>query len=236
MKLAKLNRLEYYRRLYAQLKPGWQHATERYQHWVAARLTPTSRVLDLGCGRGGIAERLYTRAWWTGIDPDWQSVQEHRVAILPRGQANANWLPFEDQSFDLVVASWVLEHLAAPQAAFREISRVLRSEGRFIFLTPNARHPIPRLAQALAQFQRHIVPLVYGRAGVDAFPMYYRANTPERIAQLATQTSLRLAGLMLIDDPAYFSWNDWTFTLATYLELLIPAYGKVHLLGEYVNL
>ena len=53
------DRLEYFRGRYAALNPGWEHATARYQRWISQILTPTTRVLDLGCGRGGVVERLH---------------------------------------------------------------------------------------------------------------------------------------------------------------------------------
>ena len=132
------NRLEHYRQRYAALRPGWEPATARYQRWVAARLTPATKVLDLGCGRGGIVERLHTIGRWTGIDPDCVSLREHRVPALTREQAGAMYLPFSDAAFDLVVCSWVLEHLVQPALTFAEVARILRPGGHFIFLTPNA--------------------------------------------------------------------------------------------------
>jgi SAM-dependent methyltransferase len=144
-----MDRLERYRRRYATLAPGWEPATARYQARVTAYLTPETRVLDLGCGRGGIVERLGATGHWCGVDPDEGSLQEHRTPALPRACAEATHLPFADGVFDLVTSSWVLEHLPDPALTLAEIARVLRPGGRFIFLTPNARHPLPWLGQRL---------------------------------------------------------------------------------------
>ncbi|MBN1872816.1 MAG: methyltransferase domain-containing protein [Anaerolineae bacterium] len=231
-----LDRLEYYRRRYALLRPGWQPGTARYERQVARHLTATTRVLDLGCGRGGIVERLMNQGQWIGQDPDWASVQTHRCPDLPRLQAISERLPFAPASFDIVVCSWVLEHVPDPAAIFKEITRVLRPGGRFIFLTPNARHPIPYLSRVLArliQLQRYVVSRTYRRSIKDTFPVYYRANTPEIIDQAAVCAGLRLVHLTLVDDPAYFSWNEVTFQLAARMETLLPVTWKVHLIGEY---
>lgn len=232
------DRLEHYRRRYAALKPGWEHATARYQHWIAARLTPDTRVLDLGCGRGGVVERLGAVGHWCGCDPDWRSLKEHRAAGLWRSQALSERLPFADAAFDIVIASWVLEHLAEPECTFGEIARVLRPGGRFFFLTPNLRHPIPRLSQWLARLralQPALVTAVYRRAEADTFPVHYRANTLEAVARLATRAGLWLAQMEWVDDPSYFAWTSSTFALAVCLEALLPSTWRVHLVGEYIR-
>ncbi|MEJ5312340.1 MAG: class I SAM-dependent methyltransferase [Anaerolineae bacterium] len=228
--------LEHYRRRYAALKPGWEHATARFQRRIAARLTPNSRVLDLGCGRGGVVERLGVTGRWCGCDPDWRSLEEHRTVDLPRSQVLSERLPFADAVFDMVVASWVLEHLPQPLVTWREIARVLRPGGRFFFLTPNRDHPIPRASAWLARLRTVQAPLVnaiYGRAAADTFPVHYRANTFETLERLALQTGLRLVQLEWVDDPSYFVLADAVFALAICLEMLLPATWRVHLVGEY---
>jgi SAM-dependent methyltransferase len=51
-------------------------------------------------------------------------------------------LPFEDASFDLVVAAWVLFHAADPDVALSEIARVLRTGGHMIAATNSELHLI----------------------------------------------------------------------------------------------
>jgi SAM-dependent methyltransferase len=230
------NRLETYRRRYAALKPGWVPATALYERRVSEALEPATHILDLGCGRGGIVERLGGRGTWVGIDPDDASLREHRVPTLPRCQGPAHRLPFGDGTFDLVVSSWVFEHLPGPGRTLRDIARVLRPGGRLIFLTPNARHPIPRLsryAADLTRFQVRWVRHVYRRAAQDTFPVTYRANTFREIDALAADAGLRLCEFVFVDDPSYLAWNRLTFWLAVSLEALLPARWQVHLVGIY---
>lgn len=231
-----VDRLEHFRQLYATIKPGWVPATAFYQNAVSAQLQPQSQVLDLGCGRGGIIERLQPTGTWTGVDPDWLSLREHRVTTLARSQVATAHLPFVDSSFDLVVASWVLEHVADPENLFAEVTRVLQPGGYFMFLTPNARHPLPRISQLLADMvhtQKKIVTRFYGRAAKDTFAVYYRANTTKQITQIAAQTGLQMQQVTLVGDPSYFAWNTLSFNIAAFLENLLPPLWKVHLVGEY---
>lgn len=229
------DRLEHFRSRYTRLRAGWLPATEVYQRHVASVLRPEYRVLDLGCGRGGITERLHTTGRWTGVDADWQSVHQHRVRTLPRACAPAQRLPFPAQTFHVIIASWVLEHLSAPDIAFREIARVLRPGGFFFFLTPNIAHPLPRVSQALARLrglQSWAVSLVYGRAPIDTFPIIYQANSISDIGQLVAQAGLRLTELHLIGDPTYFAWNEPTLIVAAALHEFVPVLWKVHLVGQ----
>jgi SAM-dependent methyltransferase len=229
------DRLEHFRRRYAGLRSGWMPATTVYQRQVASVLVPGCRVLDLGCGRGGIVERLGDAGRWIGVDPDRDSLRQHRASAVPRSCAAAERLSFQAQSFDVVVASWVLEHLPAPEVTFREVARILRPGGAFFFLTPNVAHPLPRLSRIGARVrsvQAWAVKCAYGRAAGDTFPVFYRANSVARIGQLLAQSGLRLVELALIGDPAYFAWESLSFTAAAIAEGLLPGVAKVHLVGH----
>ncbi|MCS7286650.1 MAG: class I SAM-dependent methyltransferase [Anaerolineae bacterium] len=232
------DRQEYYRALYRTLKPGWKPSTEVYQEIVASYLGPGVRVLDLGCGRGGIMERLHPRTALTvGVDYDWASLREHRAPAIFRIQARAEILPFLSGSFDLVICSWVLEHLAEPEKTFREIARVLKPGGHFIFLTPNLLNPIPRFGREVARaglfLQRALVASLYGRQSQDVFYPYYRANTPSKIEEEASKVGLKKVSLLVIEDPTYLAFNRLSFRASVLIERFIPPGRKVHLVGVY---
>ncbi len=207
----------------------------RYQRWVAAGISEEDRVLDLGCGRGGIIERLGSMGSWTGTDPDLNSLREHRRHSLSRCCAQSERLPFTAATFDVVVASWVLEHMPNPEQTFREIARLLRPGGSFFFLTPNTSHPLPRLSRtisALHPLQQRIVTLCYGRQPADTYPVTYRANTATEIERLGAQVNLRLARIEWIEDPSYLAWGPLSFLAAVGLDLVLPGTWRVHLVGE----
>ncbi len=230
-----LDQQETYRHRYAEMRPGWQPSSHVYQALVAARLTQDTRVLDLGCGRGGVMERLHPQAGFVaGLDPDLRSLREHRAPALARSSGLAKALPYADDVFDLVCCSWVLEHLADPARVFAKVSRVLAPGGRFVFLTPNARHPLLMLNRALSWTRGRLVDRLYGRVEADTFPAFYRANTLAQIERLARAAGLERVSLRFIGDPTYLAFNEVLFRLACLLERVMPHWMRVHLVGEYV--
>ena len=74
-----LDRQNHWREVYAAAHPGWRPATERFAALVRAARPPGTRLLDLGCGRGGLVEQIDDPAGVVGIDPDFASLRDHRL-------------------------------------------------------------------------------------------------------------------------------------------------------------
>lgn len=102
---------------------------------------PLGSVLDYGCGRGELLERLRRRASrLCGVDVDADAL---RWAARPEGAElrqipSRGSLPFPDEPFDTVILSEVLEHVADERGVLRECARVLRPAGRLLITTPHA--------------------------------------------------------------------------------------------------
>ncbi len=102
------------------------------------------RVLDLGCGGGMLAEPMARAgARVTGVDVSRPALKVAREHARRNGLeidyrlAKAEQLPFDDETFDLVVAFDVLEHLDDLGKALGEVARVLRPRGRLVYDTVN---------------------------------------------------------------------------------------------------
>jgi SAM-dependent methyltransferase len=228
-----------YRERYRTIRPGWASGGDQLEAIVQGYITPESRILDLGCGRGGVVELFWREVRLAaGLDPDTPSLSEHRSAGMPVVRGVGESLPFADGSFDLVVSVWVLEHLASPEATFAEVARVLEPGGHFVFLTPNLRNPlmlVNRIGRALPGLQRRLVPRVYGRDEADTFPVRYRANTQRDIRALAADAGLQVHDLRVVADPTYLAMNGWMFNASVISERLMPRGWGVHLLGDLVR-
>ncbi len=233
-----LDKQNQWREAYRATHAGWQPATELYADLVRRQLTPAARVLDIGCGRGGLVEQLkHPLAQVVGIDPDWLSLREHRLN-LTSAVAFSDDLPFAPESFEVAFARWVLEHLARPFLTFRAVARVLKPGGVFVFITPNGRHPLALLNKTMGRlgaWQGKLVAGLYGRSSDDTFATYYRANSQSALEDLAAQNGLRLTHLHTIPDPTYLAFNRPLFQLMTLVEDALPAERKIHLVGVLVK-
>jgi ubiquinone/menaquinone biosynthesis C-methylase UbiE len=236
-----LDRQNAYRDRLRSLWSGWRPATEVYEAAVGRHLAPGTRLLDVGCGRGGVVEQVAgEEIILAGIDPDRRSLVEHRLPLrrMDRAVAQLEALPFVADSFDLVISSWVLEHLAQPGAGLNEIGRVLRAGGHLVLLTPNLRHPATWLNHMLArskQVQDALVPWLYGRAEEDAFPVCYQANSVSQIERLAARAGLAPVVIQTIADPTYWAFSEPLFKLACRLERLMPAAAGVHIVADLIR-
>jgi SAM-dependent methyltransferase len=89
------------------------------------------RVLDVGCGLGGLAERFANElgADVKAIDISSRMVELTRARGIDAQVADVEELPFADGEFDCVFAGWVLYHAPAVDEALAECARVLRPGG-----------------------------------------------------------------------------------------------------------
>ncbi len=116
----------------------WAEHLARYV--FAARFAEGARALDLGCGSGyGTAVLAKNAKEAVGVDVSIQAVTyaiDHykNARFLP---LSATSLPFSDETFDLITAFEVIEHLSDWHLLIKEARRVLRPAGRFFVSTPN---------------------------------------------------------------------------------------------------
>ena len=138
--------------------------TPRFQEQRQQALAPVSgRVLEIGFGTGlNLPHYPSTVTWLTAIEPG--HLLDQRVADRSANLAmpveifryRAEALPWEDQRFDCAVSTWTLCTIRDPLRALSEIRRVLKPNGKFIFLE-HGRSDDPKVARwqnILNPFQR----------------------------------------------------------------------------------
>jgi SAM-dependent methyltransferase len=100
---------------------------------------PGLRVLDLGCRYGALTRAYSGGNEVVGVDVDRDALAQAAASL---GIATV-WadveeqLPFDGESFDVVVAGELIEHLREPERLVTEVRRVLRPDGVFVGSVPN---------------------------------------------------------------------------------------------------
>lgn len=188
------------------IAPGLKYSQDLYEHVVESQVDRNTEWLDLGCGhqilppwRAEQEQRLVQRCKSVvGIDADLGSLRRHRTVTL-RVAGSIGRLPWRDESFTLVTANMVVEHLDAPGMQFAEIARVLKPGGVFILHTPNRRGYSTIAARLIPdRIKKKLVYLLEQRAADDVFETFYRANTQEDIERLGAAAGLGVKRMRLV--------------------------------------
>lgn len=205
------------RRFYADYKTEKEFLRE----WIGRFLTPSSVVLDAGCGTGLFSYDYKERvASMIGCD------------LTPRIRENGNVhhavmadlsnLPFLDTSFDLVFCRYVVEHLTEPQRVFQEIARVLKVGGRFVILTPSAYHYVSLIGRFTPHAFHEWVARMRGNRVEDTFPTVYRANTHRQLTNFLSRAQLRVVDYHAFEfKPNYLIMSPVTYAMGILYERLV---------------
>ncbi len=131
-----------------------------YDGWEV--LPSPRRVLEVGCGVGAqlrFLKERFPEARLTGLDRSSEqlSVASRAVEGVQLVQGQAEEMPLETASFDLVLTYFVLEHLSEPAKVLQEIDRVLRPGGHVILseVHNSSLFFYPECSQAMAYWRAY---------------------------------------------------------------------------------
>ncbi|MEW6618928.1 MAG: class I SAM-dependent methyltransferase [bacterium] len=96
--------------------------------------------LDVGCGSGLFSEQIIKKGYDViGTDYDERAIKlaKERGINTIQVDVEREKIPFENQTFDLIVCCEVIEHIKNPHNMLKEIHRVLKDDGFFVITTPN---------------------------------------------------------------------------------------------------
>lgn len=153
------------------------------------KLHAGGRLLDLGCGSVPLYQ-AYTRLVSENTCVDWANTL-HNNDYLDFEVDLTQELPFAESSFDTIICSDVLEHIPVPDRLFREMARVLASQGKLLLNVPfyYGIHEEPYDFFRYTEFGLRRLVESSGLRIVELEPI---GGAPEIVADIAAKNALRL--------------------------------------------
>jgi SAM-dependent methyltransferase len=200
---------------------------------VNALLSPEDVLLDYGCGRGRYQDdevrvRRELRIFQgkvkrvIGLDVDQHGAEnpyldEFRILEGPV------W-PVEDDSVDLIVCDWVIEHIRDPAAFFKEARRVLADGGSLCVRTSNLLGYAGFLSWLIPnRFHAPILQRVQKkRKEEDVFPTYNRCNTPGKMRRCLREHDFSSVVYTHESEPAYLQFSRFLYRLGVWYQKIVP--------------
>jgi ubiquinone/menaquinone biosynthesis C-methylase UbiE len=106
---------------------------------IAGLTKPDEKILDIACGTGSILRALKGRGYHNlhGLEISDYAVDRLRSEGITMYRGKLPNLPIPNASFDVVIASQILEHVIRRRRFMREVVRVLKGGGRALIFVPN---------------------------------------------------------------------------------------------------
>lgn len=172
----------------------------------AAGLRPGWQVLDVGCGTGVLA-RAAAGCVAPGGSVSGVDANPAMLAVAARIAPDIDWregaaeaLPFQDEMFDAVVSQFGLMLFAAPEAALREMVRVLKTGGRLAVAVFDSIDTLPAYA-AMADLYGRLIDRAIG----DALRMPFSMGDTAALAELFAAAGIGSPEIRSYDGTAHFS-------------------------------
>jgi len=226
-----------YRDYYEKINLKWNDSVSIYKEIVSGLINENTVVLEAGVGFSSMYREEYKRAKKViGVDISAEYLEMNDILEEKIVADLSNFPQVPDNSVDLIISSWVLEHLLTPEKVFSEFHRVLKKGGKIVFITPNASNYIVFLNKIIPHwFRVKVASKLGGKLTVEPMKTYYRANTVRKLNQLISLNNLRLDKLIINGDPTYIAINKIFFYIGIFIEkvLSLPLLRnmRVHFIG-----
>ena len=205
-----------------------------------------SEVLDYGAGRGAWAEdenvfRKKTRNL-KGKVKKFYACDVDKAVYLNKNVDEI--LPMEDgnviapnESMDIIIVDYVLEHIENPIKFFKEVDRLLKPGGWFCARTPHKFNLISLFAR-LIKNNHHVSVLKYvqpDRKERDIFPTYYRLNKLKKLNQIFRNYNDK--SFIFRSDPSYYFGKKSIYYLQKILGIFLidPLLGNLFIFKQKLH-
>jgi SAM-dependent methyltransferase len=187
-------------------KTTFVRGTTVFHRICQSHFTSAGRILEIGAGAANAtSEFLAKMGIVIGLDV---SAEVRNNSDLTEAYVyDGLRMPFPDESFELCVSNYVLEHVVNATYHFQEIFRILKPGGFYCFRTPNRWHYVT-IASSLMPHSVHLRLANKLRAlengAHDPWPTVYRANTRASLRRLAKTNCFLVEELRMVEaEPSY---------------------------------
>lgn len=194
-------------------------------------------LLDLGCGRGAYVQKdagvpdyvIKVRNFKgevkkvIGLDVDPNAASNPSLDEFYLLEIDKPW-PVQDNSIDVCICDYVIEHVENTSFLFSELNRVMKKEGVACFRTPNkfgymalvsSFVPNSLHSKVLKKIQPH-------RKEEDVFPVVYKCNTKKAFTRLLKENDFDANVFYYDSEPSYLKFSYISFAFGYYLQKLLP--------------
>ena len=212
-----------------------EHPYRIFEREVDRLLHTDDTLLDAGCGRNAPVLQKYKSKARRLIGIELMALSPS-VEGIESYQTDLATLPLEDGCVDMVMSRSVMEHIEDPLRVYRELNRILKPGGHFVFLTANLWDYAAIIASVVPnRFHPWIVAKTEGRAEEDVFPTRYRTNTRAAVRHWATATGFEIVSFRYLGQyPSYFMFSGLLFLLATGYEKLVTKVKPLNFLRGWI--
>lgn len=216
----------YLRKFYSQTS-GYVDGITEFHGLCASVIQPGSTILEIGSGPSNPTSRfLSSLGTLIGVDIDPEV--RNNDALEQAHVLDDDVYPIADGTVDACVSDYVIEHLAGTGVHLREVWRVLKPNGVYVFRTPNRFHYVTVAArltphwfhQLVANRLRNLSPESH-----DPYPTLYRMNSRSSVMRTARASGFEIAELRLIEkDPWYGRSSRFLFLAFMLYERVVNAH------------
>ncbi|HKI88324.1 MAG TPA: class I SAM-dependent methyltransferase [Draconibacterium sp.] len=122
--------------------PGTEHADRRVQEYILSKIgNKSGKILDVGCGRAWVAQEMCPKNFEVvsmdiSLENTTEALKRYPFENHSAVVADVFSLPFNENVFDYIIASEIIEHVADPAAFVENLMYVLKPGGSLIVTTP----------------------------------------------------------------------------------------------------
>jgi ubiquinone/menaquinone biosynthesis C-methylase UbiE len=214
-----------------------EHPYQIYERTVLNYIDEKHVLLDVGCGRTApILQKLAGQCHiMIGLDiSGFEKIERKNPINLII--SDVGYLGLKDNSVDIIISRSLLEHTRDITKMYKEISRILKPNGYFIFLTPNLFDYGSLISKLIPnRFHPYLVRMTEGRDLKDTFPTFYKSNTQGAIKKFSKDFGFKIEQILFLGQyPSYLIFNPLLFLLGSGWDRLLCKFEMLRFLRSWI--